>query len=73
MILSHLSKLGFSNLRKFFKSSDLNKIIMFMLSDKKNTSKKINFITLKKIGSVNINNQLNTSQVSNFIKFELLK
>ena len=73
LILSHLSKLGFSNLRKFFKSSDLNKIIMFMLSDKKNTSKKINFITLKKIGSVNINNQLNTSQVSNFIKFELLK
>ena len=30
LILSHLSKLGFSNLRKFFKSSDLNKIIMFM-------------------------------------------
>jgi len=73
LILSHLSKLGFNNLRKFFKSSDLNKIIMFMLSDKKNTSKKINFITLKKIGSVNINKQLNTSQVRNFIKFELLK
>ena len=44
-----------------------------MTSDKKNTSKKINFITLKKIGRVNINNQINISQVKKFIKSELLK
>ena len=73
MILSHLSRLGFNNLKKIFKISDLNKIIKFMLTDKKNTSKKINFITLEKIGSVNINNQLNASQVRNFLKLELLK
>ena len=73
LILSHLSRLGFNNLKKIFKISDLNKIIKFMLTDKKNTSKKINFITLEKIGSVNINNQLNASQVRNFLKLELLK
>ena len=44
-----------------------------MISDKKNTSKKINFITLKKIGSVNINNQLNHSKLKNFLNSELLK
>ena len=44
-----------------------------MISDKKNTTKKINFITLKKIGKVNINNQINLSKVKNFIKSELLK
>ena len=44
-----------------------------MISDKKNTSKKINFITLKKIGSTDINTQLNITTVKNFIKGELLK
>ena len=43
-----------------------------MSSDKKNISNKINLITLKKIGSVNINNQLNTNEVRKFIKSELL-
>ena len=50
LILSHLSKLKFDNLKKFFKLKDLNKIVNFMRADKKNISKKINFITLKKIG-----------------------
>ena len=44
-----------------------------MTVDKKNTSKKINFITLKKIGIVNINNHINSSFIKNFIKSELLK
>ena len=73
MILSHLTKLKFNNLNNFFKMKDLNKIIKFMTVDKKNTSKKINFITLKKIGIVNINNQINSSFIKNFIKSELLK
>ena len=54
LILSHLTKLKFNNLNNFFKMKDLNKIIKFINLDKKNTSKKINFITLKKIGIVNI-------------------
>ena len=43
-----------------------------MVTDKKNTSKKINFITLKKIGLVDINNQLSTVYVKKFIKLSLL-
>ena len=73
IIISHLSKLKFDNLKIFFKKKDLYKIIKFMIGDKKNTSKKINFITLKKIGSTDINTQLNVTKVKNFIKGELLK
>ena len=73
LILSHLSKLNFTNLNKFFKKKDLNKIVNFMTADKKNVSKKINFITLKKIGKVSINTQLSVSEVKQFVKSELLK
>ena len=73
LILSHLSKLKFDKINKFFKINDLNKIIKFMITDKKNTTNKINFITLKRIGSVNINNQLKLSKVKEFIKSELIK
>ena len=44
-----------------------------MMADKKNYTNKINFITLNKIGSVSINNQLNINKVRNFIKSELIK
>ena len=72
LIISHLSKLNYNNLNKFFNNKDLDKIINFMKVDKKNTSKKINFITLKKIGTVYINTQLNTSWIKKFLKSELL-
>ena len=71
LILSHLSKLNFTNLRKLFNKKHLNKIVNFMLTDKKNTFKKINFITLKKIGSVNINNQLTLAKVKKFCRFRI--
>ncbi len=73
LIISHLSMLHFNNLKKYFKIKDLNRIVDFMLSDKKNTTKKINFITLKKIGGVNINIHLSPLRVKQFIKSELLK
>ena len=44
-----------------------------MIADKKNNSKKINLITLKKIGKVNMLNQFNTYKVKKFIKSELIK
>tara|TARA_Y100000591_G_C21828817_1_gene698346 strand:- start:694 stop:1791 length:1098 start_codon:yes stop_codon:yes gene_type:complete len=73
LILSHLSKLKFTNLGKFFSRKDLKKIINFMTYDKKNISKRINLITLNKIGSVNVSKQFSTAQIRNFIKSELLK
>ena len=44
------SKLPF-NLKDYFSKKDINKIISFMIKDKKNNSNKINLVLLKKIGS----------------------
>ena len=73
LIMSHLSKLGFINLNKFFKKKDINKIVGFMMSDKKNDDKKINLITLKKIGAINILGQFNVIKVKRFINSQLVK
>ncbi len=73
LIMSHLAKLDFINLNKFFKKKDINKIISFMISDKKNTDKKINLITLKKIGATNILGQFNIINVKRFINSQLVK
>ena len=73
LIVSHLSRLGFVNLNKIFKKKNLNKIISFMISDKKNDTKKINLITLKKIGNVNTSNQFDIIKVKKFIDSILIK
>ena len=73
LILSHLSKLNFIDLKKFFKKRDASKIVRFMITDKKNTSNKINFVTLKRIGKVSVDIQLNTYKVKGFVELELLK
>tara|TARA_B100001121_G_scaffold146895_1_gene128680 strand:+ start:1219 stop:2316 length:1098 start_codon:yes stop_codon:yes gene_type:complete len=73
LILSHLSALNFTNLSKFFKNKDVNQIVNFMLADKKNTSKSINFITLRSIGNVNIRMHLSRTFIREFIKSELLE
>ena len=73
LILSHLSKLNFNNLKKFFRMKDLNKIVKYMISDKKNFTNKINFITIRKIGKVDINKQISITKIKKFIKMELLK
>tara|TARA_Y100001970_G_C14155585_1_gene815335 strand:+ start:514 stop:1611 length:1098 start_codon:yes stop_codon:yes gene_type:complete len=73
LIVSHLSKLNFDNLNKFFKIKDLNRITKFMILDKKNSSKKINFITINKIGSVNTENQISPPKIKQFLKLELIK
>ena len=73
LIKSHLSKLGFINLNKLFKKKHLNKIVSFMIADKKNSSKKINLIILKKIGKVNFLKQFGVNKVKKFISSELIK
>ena len=73
LIISHLSKLNFNNLKKFFSIKDLNKIVKYMISDKKNFTNKINFITIRKIGKVDINNQISITKIKKFIKMKLLK
>ena len=60
-----------SNINKFFKVKDLNRIISFMLKDKKNNSDKISLVLLKKIGSPIINQKYNKKSLSLFLKNEL--
>ena len=45
----NLNKLNY-RVSKFFKKKDHNKIVDYMINDKKNNDKKINLILLKKIG-----------------------
>jgi len=72
-IIKHVLKMKLpSNIRIYFSSKNLNKIISFMIKDKKNNSKKINLILLKKVGSAIINNQYDVLNVKNFLKNELI-
>ena len=60
-----------SKISKFFKIKDLEKILSFMLKDKKNNSNKINLVLLKKIGSPIINREYNKKILREFLKVEL--
>ena len=52
LIISHIKKAKLPHsLNKFFSFKDLNKILSFMVRDKKNSSSRINLVLLKKIGS----------------------
>ena len=72
-IMNHInqSKLP-SKLKNYFSSKNLNRILSFMIKDKKNVSKKINLILLKNIGVAIINNQYSISSIKFFLKKELM-
>ena len=71
-ILTHISESKMPcKLRNYFSIQDLNKILSFMIKDKKNSSNRINLILLRKIGSPIINNQYNTNKLKLFMKQEL--
>ena len=72
LILEHINNINNSlKLKSFFKKKDINKIIKFMISDKKNTSKDINLILLKKIGEPTYENQFKFSKIKGFLKNQL--
>ena len=71
-IISHISKANLpSKINKFFKIRDLNKILSFMIKDKKNNSDKINLVLLKKIGYPVINREYKKNILAEFLKNEL--
>ena len=72
LIIKHLknSKLNL-NLKDYFSSKDLNRILLFMSKDKKNNSKKINLILLKKIGTPITNKVYTNNFVRSYLKKEL--
>ena len=72
LIINHISNSNLpSKITKFFNLKDLNKILSFMLKDKKNNSDKISLVLLKKIGYPLINKEYTKKMVANFLKNEL--
>ena len=73
LIASHLDSLSLPiNINKLFSIKDLNKILTFMKKDKKNNTKKINLVLLKKIGSPLYKLQFNEKKINVFLKKELI-
>jgi 3-dehydroquinate synthetase len=52
-----------TNIKKFFKKNEINKIVDFMKKDKKNVSNKINLILLKKIGQTTKPEQISLKDI----------
>ena len=74
LIENHLDKLRLPNdINKFFTIKNIHKILSFMKKDKKNNSKKINLILLKRIGTPLYKIQFNEQEISLFLKKELIK
>ena len=71
-ILNHIIKYKFPyKIKNYFSSKSVNKILSFMIKDKKNSSRKINLILLKKIGSTILNNQYSINDLKLFLREEL--
>ena len=63
------------NIGDYFTKKDINKITYFMIKDKKNFSKKINLILLKKIGkTIKPGNFLvHTTEIKKFLNSKLTR
>ena len=72
-ILNHIQKLNLPcTLKKYFKKKDINSILKFMRSDKKNTSSKINLILIKSIGKTLLNFNFSQNRLKKFFNDELV-
>jgi len=73
LIINHCNDIKLpTNIKKYFSIKDLNKILSFMMKDKKNNSKKIKLILLKNIGYTISNTQYNKNIIKLFLKKELV-
>ncbi len=73
-IKKHLKKIPLKkNFKNIFNKKDVSKIISFMKSDKKNTSKKINIILIKNFGQIKTNYQFDQNTLKQFLISELKK
>jgi len=66
-----ISKLP-KNVKKYFKHKDIDKILSFMIKDKKNETDKINLILLKRIGLPIIKKNYNTKYLKTFLQKQLV-
>ena len=73
LIREHLNKLNLSqNINNFFSIKDQNQILSFMKKDKKNNTKKINLVLLKKIGFPIYKLHFDDKKINLFLKKELM-
>jgi 3-dehydroquinate synthase/shikimate kinase/3-dehydroquinate synthase len=71
-IINHISNLNLSfSVNNYFKLKDINKILSFMLKDKKNNSNNINLVLLKKIGLPIIDKEYKKINLELFFKNQL--
>ncbi len=69
LIVNHINNSGLPSLiKKYFSMKDLDKILSFMIKDKKNNSEKINLVLLKKIGKPIFNKEYSKKKLSLFLK-----
>ena len=74
LIDNHLNELKLpTNIDKFFQKNKLEKILSFMKKDKKNNTKKINLVLLKKIGIPLFKLHFSEKKIKSFLKKELIK
>ena len=74
LIKKHLNYSKLPNkIEEFFTIKDINKILKFMIKDKKNKSNKINLILLKKIGLPLLHKEYSQNDIKSFFQKELLK
>tara|TARA_B100001057_G_scaffold259220_1_gene259410 strand:- start:163 stop:1299 length:1137 start_codon:yes stop_codon:yes gene_type:complete len=72
LVLNHLNNSDFPNsLKDYFSSGDLNRIVSFMLRDKKNNSDKIKLMLIKKIGGPIIEKEYSEHTIRQFLKKSL--
>ena len=67
-INDHLKKLNYYNLKRYFNSKDISKIIFYMKQDKKNKDSKINLILLKGIAKPLLNKSFKENKIISFLK-----
>ena len=69
LIVNHIDNSGLpSSIKKYFSIKDLNKILSFMIKDKKNNSEKVNLVLLKKIGKPIFTKQYSKKKLGLFMK-----
>ena len=69
LIINHIDNSGLpTSIKKFFSIKDLNKILSFMVKDKKNNSEKINLVLLKKIGKPILDKRYSKTKLNIFLK-----
>ena len=74
LIENHLNKLNLpNNINKNFSVINLNKILSFMKKDKKNNTKKVSLVLLKKIGFPIYKLEFHEKKIASFLRKELTK